>query len=86
MNKENQENKMEGKVEAKQVEKKVDEVKDKKVEEKKKDKKFSSEKLSDLKIELLRQVQKRKGIKKEIARLLTLKNKLDSENRIKEKK
>lgn len=55
-------------------------------ENKKKEIKVSQEKLNDLKIELLRQVQKRKGIKKEIARVLTLKNKLDSDNRIKEKK
>tara|TARA_Y100000310_G_scaffold338386_1_gene427891 strand:+ start:2401 stop:2604 length:204 start_codon:yes stop_codon:yes gene_type:complete len=37
-------------------------------------------KLKDLKIELLKQPQKRKGIKKEIARLLTSLNSLNKEN------
>ena len=37
-------------------------------------------KLKDLKIELLKQPQKRKGIKKEIARLLTSLNSLNKKN------
>lgn len=45
-----------------------------------------NEKLNELKTELLKQVQKRKGIKKEIARILTIDNKPDSSSRIKEKK
>jgi len=46
-----------------------------KKENKKLDKKESEGKMNELKIELLKQTQKRKGIKKEIARLLTLENK-----------
>jgi ribosomal protein L29 len=52
--------------------------KDKKLERKKEaskeDKKEIEGKMNELKIELLKQTQKRKGIKKEIARLLTLEN------------
>ena len=38
-------------------------------------------KIIDLKIELLKQTQKRKGIKREIARLLTMKNQTKQEEK-----
>jgi ribosomal protein L29 len=45
--------------------------------------KENNKRINDLKIELLRNPTKRKNIKKEIARLLTMetKNKLDGENK-----
>ena len=50
---------------------------------KKTTKKGSANKIKDLKIELLKNPTKRKSIKKEIARLLTMENqtKLDGENK-----
>jgi ribosomal protein L29 len=45
------------------------------MEEKKMTEKEMEEKMNELKIELLKQKGKRKGIKKEIARLLTFQNK-----------
>jgi len=43
-------------------------------------------KIKELKIELLKNPTKRKGIKKEIARLLTLKNKQSRESTVSEEK
>ncbi|MDP2947374.1 MAG: hypothetical protein Q8N88_04625 [Nanoarchaeota archaeon] len=47
-------------------------------EKKQLDQKEIEKKMADLKIELLKQPQKRKSIKKEIARLLTMENQIKS--------
>ncbi|MFH1451604.1 MAG: hypothetical protein ABIF88_00315 [archaeon] len=64
--------------------KKTEKMEEKKVETvKKKDKKVKNikevdKKINELKIELLKQTHKRKNIKKEIARILTMENKTKS--------
>ena len=54
--------------------------------EKKQTNKESERKIKDLKIELLKQPQKRKGIKKEIARLLTSMNQNKTQTKLEDKK
>tara|TARA_Y100000310_G_C20700855_1_gene829751 strand:+ start:1135 stop:1308 length:174 start_codon:yes stop_codon:yes gene_type:complete len=54
--------------------------------EKKQTNKEAESKIKNLKIELLKQPQKRKGIKKEIARLLTFMNQDKTQTKLEDKK